>query len=513
MKKQRRTGGFFPLPRHAIPLLLALPLSAAGCWAFSLCGTYALLMLPLGALTLLPGIRAVLRSRSASMEAREFLRFIEFLSSRVSAGYPIESALSDAPRFIRQDLRAQSPLLRSLERASRSLRSGLALNGVLQQLGSELSSPRSRRFCRILPEIVRQGARTELFLQICRDQYQKEQETLEELRTEQSSVSGECLIMSVMPFFMAAVGKTIPAFRESFQGAGRLSSFIFCALAFLLLTLCLCLSVFRIKERQAADGRFLPRHIHPQARRLSQDLLNLYPGDLAYRLRSQLQRLFPGDSLVWEKYCQVKIIAAAATVIPLLAACAASRRIWPLLFMFLPLLLADLKLLQSGREESEAERQQYPAFLNLMAILLSAGLSPERSLRLSLRVLTETERASFPKKKKTLSVLGRDLKQASRRLRSGATASQVLSFLGQKQRQSELAQVLHMMARYEQEGGLEQLSLIRMQALQSREIYRLSMRRRLSRRGMYYLFPMGLDLLLVLAVTSWPALSSLGGAF
>jgi hypothetical protein len=67
-----------------------------------------------------------------------------------------------------------------------------------------------------------------------------------------------------------------------------------------------------------------------------------------------------------------------------------------------------------------------------------------------------------------------------------------------------------LMARYEREGGREILELIRMQADRGRQLYRDAMRGRAEQRSLMFVFPMAIDLIVVMATVILPAVTQMG---
>jgi hypothetical protein len=74
----------------------------------------------------------------------------------------------------------------------------------------------------------------------------------------------------------------------------------------------------------------------------------------------------------------------------------------------------------------------------------------------------------------------------------------------------EVQAALRLMARYEREGGREILELIRMQADRGRQLYRDAMRGRAEQRSLMFVFPMAIDLIVVMATVILPAMTQMG---
>ena len=73
----------------------------------------------------------------------------------------------------------------------------------------------------------------------------------------------------------------------------------------------------------------------------------------------------------------------------------------------------------------------------------------------------------------------------------------------------EIQAALHLMARYEREGGREILDLIHMQAERGRQLYRDAIRGRAEQRSLLLTLPMAIDLMVVMATVVLPAILSM----
>lgn len=183
-----------------------------------------------------------------------------------------------------------------------------------------------------------------------------------------------------------------------------------------------------------------------------------------------------------------------------------------LISLFLPNLFLDLKVLEADAELRRQAASEYPLFLNFLSVLLLSGLSLKRALDLAFLAFAETNTQKIQTRKAGKdppgSLLQRDLKNLERQLSGGGGTAESLDRLAALQADDEIARLLHLFSRYEREGGREQLETIQLQAGESLELYRRAERAREGRKTLLYLLPMGLDLLLVMAISLLPALSS-----
>ena len=492
--------------RERLSLLFAALLALPASYCFQLNGAFIACFITLAVFLLFPAIRYLLGSKERQKDEEEFTSFLDYLSGRTSTGIHLGLALEEAYRHLRNELRKDGRLHFALSRCSRALASGLSPELALQRFRHDFPLEQAELFSRLLPGLAKQGGKLDIFLQLYRDNLQKEGETRREAAAEQSSAASECLIMSLMPFIMALIGRQIPYLRLDQNIIGnQIANLILALAAVLLFSLCLRLLAYRHKSWQATSRKLLPerRYSHPFFWHGQQILQQLYPESFQLYLRRSLQRIFPGDSHVWSAFLDLKIYVFLAFPLVFFLSIFLQTAVIFLIFLF-TFFYPELKLIQSVAESKRAEREEYPLFLNLIALLLASGLSLDRSLRLLLSVLPKEG-----EKNKKLGLLARDLAYCERQLKSGMTAAQALSSLALLQNRSEIAQVLHQVSRYDREGGQEQLNMIRMQAIQTREMYRLALKARLSHKGLLYLLPMGLDLLLIVGICLWPVVKNL----
>ncbi len=145
-------------------------------------------------------------------------------------------------------------------------------------------------------------------------------------------------------------------------------------------------------------------------------------------------------------------------------------------------------------------RLEYPNFLNSMVVLLKSGLSLERSLRLMIDSYQNNLHSH----------LKNDLAKIKHSLSVGESASFVLLQIAEDLPQEEIASLLQLMSRYDRDGGQEILNILDLQANSSWQLYRNAMRRRLQNKNMGLMFPMTIDLFIVIAMAMLPAIASLG---
>ena len=99
----------------------------------------------------------------------------------------------------------------------------------------------------------------------------------------------------------------------------------------------------------------------------------------------------------------------------------------------------------------------------------------------------------------------RALSQSALLLESGYDSVMAVSALAERCPLPEIQAALRLMARYEREGGIEILELIRMQSERSRQLYRDALRGKAEQRSLLFVIPMAIDLVVVMATVILPA--------
>lgn len=492
--------------------LRLLGLSALCLALAQLCFPLARPYFPLTLAGFLPLLTLSLRRFSGKQQEdraeKDFYLLLAFLSGALLTGEHLEHALIRARDVLREELGERSLFFREISKLSSRLYSGLSLRESLQSFVQPFALAQMQIFAQVLPGLVERGGRYELFLSLQRDALQKRLEMKAELQAEQSSAMLESFLMSLMPFFLSRLLSSSALYEKAsaFPALSLIQSvFLWLALGVLLL----CLRQLReglAAPRWPRGPGLFPEEPPPFLARLLAPLLaqmdRFYSEERRRRLRHQLELLYPRENEVWPRYGTQKLALAG------LAALLLGLGGLPLLSLpaaLLTMLFCDAILLDAQRQLKLAEIAEYPVFLRLLAILLESGLSLERSLHLLLPAFLEGHAA------KKRSPLAHDLERLRQGLESGATGNQVLEKLAGERYNAEIAQCLYLIARYAREGQAEQIQMIRLEALRSEDIYRHTMRERLGRKGLRLLLPMGLDLILVMLISVFPALLEFTG--
>lgn len=466
------------------------------------------LLLPALLFLLAPSLKRLGQERMRRREAREFAGFLDYLSTALSSGLPLSTALSEAPYKLSDKHAPDSRFYRALKELSRALTSGLAPEYALKRFETAFPLEENRMFCSLLPQILHYGGKSDHFVRLTRDRLYRLMELEEEIGAEQSSTSTEAAAMSVMPFAMSFISHRLPYYRELSAGSGlMLIEALMCLSAAAILALCLRFSALRPKPVQIPPLKlmnlklFLIKVPAPRARRLKEKL----PAELRFRLLRLLDQLGDSEPFLWERYLQSRILL----LVPgLLIGMVGALLRGPAVFMIgllLPQLIFDLRLLEVVQKRHEHSRAMLPPLLTLLALLLQSGLN----LRTAMQAALIPKGDFSPKSKLWLpkpAPREDDLARAGRLLQGGMSTTEVLEGLALRQSHHEIASALRLIARYEREGGKENIHIIRLQTEQTDHLYRRALQKRMGRRGLKLLIPMGLDLLLVIAVSALPAL-------
>ena len=162
----------------------------------------------------------------------------------------------------------------------------------------------------------------------------------------------------------------------------------------------------------------------------------------------------------------------------------------------------DIEYCSKAAKRRENYRFYYPSAVSSLYILLESGLTFDRALRMVARVTLTGRNPDDP--------VATDLNKAVIHLETGYDSVMAASWLAERCPLPEVQAAIRLMARYEREGGREILELIRMQADRGRQLFRDAMRGRAEQRSLLFVFPMAVDLLVVMATVILPAVTQMG---
>lgn len=454
-----------------------------------------------------------LLTRQEKQEEQELAVFLTYLATRVGSGYNLELSLLRAPHDLQGDLRREGRLGKAIRKLSLSIYSGLDPGEALRSFAQPFQQTSIQIFCKIMPALLDLGGRHDIYLQLARDNLQKEIEVRNKLEAQQSSATLEVLIMSLMPFILSFL-LNHSTYTQTFR---QHAIYPYSQLLLLTLSCCgLCLSLKLLAEGYMKERfpqfKFLdsvtnrltqaPR-LSRSVQRIADKIQGLYGARLTGQLQKQLAYVKPDTQNSWQAFIGTKCFLFLTPYVLLLGMVAP----WPL-WLLPPLLacLPEAKLQDAYRRIKQQELSAYPPFLNLLAILLESGLSLTRALGLTLQAFLSPQQIQQTKYE---TLLERDLQDVRRHVESGWTAERSLEELAQSRFHAEIAQCLYLIVRYARGGAEEEIQMIRMQAQQSTNSYHNAMTERLSRKSLKLLLPLSFELILVLTIAALPALIEL----
>lgn len=464
-------------------------------------------------------LEKLLLARREAQEEKDFAYFLSYLASAVTAGRNLELSLAEAAQKLNQDLPEKGRVYQAVQQLSLNIYAGVSLRQGLEDFAQHFSQASLRTFAQVLATLVEKGGRYEIFLELQRDALQKKLELEAELKAELAASLTEASIMAVLPF-----GLSWALNQSSYlNDLSQLAAWPYLQSGFLTLaTLGLILALRMIREglklAPFPDLKLpkLPSRTRQQAfcHSWASLVARTYPQGLHRQVLRDLASFGPDPQILWTQLAWQKFRYGLVTL-GLSLLLTRSPVAFPL--AFLAFCYPDARLQEGAKSLTRSEQAEYPAFLNLLAILLESSLSLDRSLTLTLICLLPSSPPKAERKagvlkapKKPLcTVLQHDLLEVKQELESGLGAAEALENLAQKRRQAEIAQTLRLITRYAREGSDHQVTLLRVQAQRTQDHYRNAMREQLAKKGLRILLPMTFDLILIIAISALPALLQL----
>lgn len=462
-------------------------------------------------------------ARLEGQEEKDFAVFLSYLASAVSAGRNLELSLAEAGQKLRSDLPARGKVHGAVQQLSLNIYAGLALRQALEAFAQNFRQADLRSFAHALASLVEKGGRYEVFLELHRDALQKKLELKAELEAELAASLTEAAIMALLPFGLSWILNQTTYMQDlSPLPAWPYLQSVLLVLSVLGLVLALKMLREGLRSPPYPDLKLPPLATGTWRQTFYQSWARLvgraYPEPWRRKVLRELGSFGPDPQLTWIRFTRQKLLYSLSGLgLGLLI----TRSPLSLFFAGLAFYYPDARLREGAKSLARSEQAEYPAFLNLLAILLESALSLDRSLALALIcLLPRAEQVSEKKKqqkklplgrkrKAPLSVLQHDLLEVKQELESGLGAVEVLENLAGKRRQAEIAQTLHLITRYAREGSESQVTLLRLQAQRTQDHYRNAMREQLAKKGLHILLPMTYDLILIMAISALPALLQL----
>jgi Flp pilus assembly protein TadB len=156
-----------------------------------------------GALLLGLGLARLFHLRESKMLLTQYQHLLGYLSTRLSAGTPLEAALSESIKPLTEQLGRHNKLIRSLLRLKKNLEAQMSLHEALASFTREVGLPVCTRDMTMLTLLSRSGGRIDVFVRQTHHDLSAQINMQSEVANERRGQTSEAAILSVIPFFMA----------------------------------------------------------------------------------------------------------------------------------------------------------------------------------------------------------------------------------------------------------------------------------------------------------------------
>lgn len=466
-----------------------------------------------GTLLLGLGLAHLFHLREVKLLLTQYQHLLGYLSTRLSAGVPLEAALTESVKPLTEQLGKHNRIIRSLLRLKKNLEAQMSLREALETFTREVGLPVCTRDMTMLTLLARSGGRIDVFVRQSHHDLSAQINMQSEVANERRGQSSEAAILAIIPFFMArfVLGGTA-SYGESVQRTGSMTLplsilYLFAMFALFILLLLLAPEKVKSKTRQPKRKRETKKLL-PKKRRMASFLSRFYldwlPGQIGMTISMSVRLLADSKEDAWQRYMNQKVKDllfgfAIATVFFL------SGRVSPFIIGMAIISVSiarDIECCSKAAKRRKNYRFYYPSAVNSLYILLESGLTFDRALRMVAKVNLTNRNPDDP--------VANDLNKAVIHLETGYDSVMAANWLAEHCPLPEVQAALRLMARYEREGGREILELIRMQADRGRQLYRDAMRGRAEQRSLMFVFPMAIDLIVVMATVILPAVTQMG---
>ncbi len=466
-----------------------------------------------GAFLLGIGLARLFHLREGKLLLTQYQHLLGYLSTRLSAGVPLEAALLESIAPLTQQLGKHNRIIWSLFRLRKNLEAQMSLNEALASFTREVGLPVCTRDFTMLTLLSRAGGRIDVFVRQSHHDLSTQINMQSEVANERRGHASEAVILSMIPFFMAhfVLGGSV-SYGQSIhlnQSMVIPLSALYMLAMFALFTLLLLLAPEKIKGKtrkliRRNEPEKEPQGNTPPAAFLSRFYLDWLPGQIGMSVSSSVQLLADQRDGAWMRYMarKVKDLALGLTIAAILAL---TRRVSYFIVALAVVSVStarDIEYCSKAAKRRENYRFYYPSAVSSLYILLESGLTFDRALRMVARVTLTGRNPDDP--------VATDLNKAVIHLETGYDSVMAASWLAERCPLPEVQAAIRLMARYEREGGREILELIRMQADRGRQLFRDAMRGRAEQRSLLFVFPMAVDLLVVMATVILPAVTQMG---
>ena len=466
-----------------------------------------ILILLFAALIICYGLTKYVKGRTASAKIEQYKILLEYLSSRLAAGHTLEITLLEASNRLQEELGRRSVLAKCLKQLNQGMKAQLDLDRCLLNLKNQFKCKTGDAFFDVLPYLNHFGGRLDIFVKQTHRTLNAEIQMQKDIQAEQNAQNSEAIILMFLPFLFSFI-----LIKNSSSYANSLSevkwSRPLLAIIFLIAHSAICWTLAIFAQNPANfKGKDVFINLSGQKPKskiitfTAQFILSYAPARLGYNLAETVRILSQNKPHAWHIYLKRKIFITFIFTLIAGIFCMLKIISWSIL-LIIPLFfwfVQDFDLLQRENKLKQQIRIEYPTFLNSMVVLLRSGISLDRSLRLMINSYQNSINSQ----------LKSDLAQIKHALSVGESASVAILQVTENLPQEEIASVLQLMARYDRDGGQEILDILDLQANASWQLYRNAMRRRLQTKNMALLFPMAIDLFVVIIMAMLPAVASI----
>lgn len=469
---------------------------------------WAIIVLIVSSLLISFSFYKYMKGRNFSAKIEQYRILLEYLSSRLASGHTLETTLLEAFNRLKDELGRKSILAKCLKQLEQGMNAHLDLDRCLQTLKSNFNCQTCDAFFDVLPYLNHYGGRLDVFVKQTYRTLNAEIQMQKDIAAEQNAQNSEAIVLIFLPFLFSLV-----LIRNDTSYSHALAEVAWArpllAIIFIMAHLAICWTLLimaknpvQFKNRDIFINFSTKKSQNKFILFLSQFLLTYLPARFGYNLAEGIRILSQNQPNAWQVYTKKKLKLSIIFSFFGLLLCFLKIISWSLFLVF-PIfiwLIQDIDILQRVNRLKQQIQIEYPNFLNSMVILLKSGLSLERSLSLMIDSYHNNLHSQ----------LKSDLAKIKHSLSVGESASFSLIQIAENLPQEEIASLLQLMARYDRDGGQEILDILDLQANSSWQLYRNAMRRRLQNKNMGLMFPMTIDLFIVIVMAMLPAVANLG---
>ena len=459
------------------------------------------------------------RNKRQFYQEGEHLRvYVEHVLTNLNAGHSLESSLIEVVSQLEHSSQSRSPFQSMTARIAHYLRTGHTLRKTLEMIRPELKHPDVLIFFSCLIFISQTGTRLTHFIEQQHRAIVERNTLIDQAESIQSQKKTEAGLLCFMPLLLAYLIlyqglDHIILFDHIAGRTGAMISFLLTAAATLITGLILTadyqktgfqkqvsfMKTSRLFDNSGQILRCLYETCLPSAYTAKLfDRIRLYK-QFQQTVLSGKDDCHAGKSVFFKcKSCLVIYSLPAAVI-----ACFTGIGVKSLMLPLIICLLHDLQLTQWAKKFSAACQQEYPAFINLISVLLQAGCSLHRALS----ICADTYCQMYADEKKhSCAVLQSELKLIRDRLEMSWSGKMIMAEQASRCHLSAAKAAFHLFARFEETGNVQVLHLIGLQASSCWQMKQNALRTKLQEQSFYLIVPMMLNLLSVMIIAVLPSI-------